>query len=268
MAQLYSSFSNKQQQIFSMQILANGSRFTEFVYSVYTVVLRYCWLGIWKSIRPVKIEWWGADICLQRCADCLHMVQLMPLHPQTPSTLASFKSRLILPSWYWLTQVVLEKRSLNECSCGISSSSSSSSSCIQCVISGVSAQWLTICKQVGRKKDLNKGGCRIPVRKPLCVGSWLLKICLYLSLCGGGIIQSLLAVEAAGLLNDAVLQLQTTIIYRHYNYFSYSSISWRREKETNFLFCACFLVLDRNWWNSSHILGLRKVDLYATGSRI
>jgi len=40
---------------------------------------------------------------------------------------------------------------------------------------------------------------------------------LYFSLCGGGIIQSLLAVEAAGLLNDDVLQLQTTIIYRHYN---------------------------------------------------
>jgi len=160
-------------------------------------------------------------VLLSVCSDvqivCLHMVQLMPLHPQTPSTLASFKSRLILPSWYWLTQVVLEKRSLNECSCGISSSSSSSSSCIQCVISGVSIQWLAICKQVGRQNDLNEEGCRVPVRKPLCVGSWLLKICLYLSLCGGGIIQSLLAVEAAGLLNDAVLQSQTTIIYCRYN---------------------------------------------------
>ena len=28
-------------------------------------------------------------------------------------SLASFKSRLILPLWYWLTQVVLEKRPLN-----------------------------------------------------------------------------------------------------------------------------------------------------------
>jgi len=33
---------------------------------------------------------------------------------KTPSSLASFKSRLVLPFWYWLTQVVLEKRPLNE----------------------------------------------------------------------------------------------------------------------------------------------------------
>ena len=34
------------------------------------------------------------------------------------SSLASFKSRLVLPFWYWLTQVVLEKRPLNGCSGG------------------------------------------------------------------------------------------------------------------------------------------------------
>jgi len=34
-------------------------------------------------------------IRLQQGADCLHMVQLMPLHPKTPSSLASFKSRLV-----------------------------------------------------------------------------------------------------------------------------------------------------------------------------
>ena len=55
-------------------------------------------------------------ICLGRGADCLHMVQLMPLHPVTPSSLASFKSRLVLPFWYRLTQVALEKRPLNGCS--------------------------------------------------------------------------------------------------------------------------------------------------------
>ena len=52
----------------------------------------------------------------ERGADCLHMVQLMPLHPKTPSSLASFKSRLFIPFWYRLTQVVLEKGPLNECS--------------------------------------------------------------------------------------------------------------------------------------------------------
>ena len=30
-------------------------------------------------------------ICLEQGADCLHMVQLMPLHPKTASSLASFK---------------------------------------------------------------------------------------------------------------------------------------------------------------------------------
>jgi len=33
-----------------------------------------------------------------------------------PPSLASFKSRLVLPFWYRLTQVVLEKRPLNGCS--------------------------------------------------------------------------------------------------------------------------------------------------------
>jgi len=52
-------------------------------------------------------------ICLEQGADCLHMVQLMPLHSKTPSSIVSFKSRLVLPFWYRLAQVVLEKRPLN-----------------------------------------------------------------------------------------------------------------------------------------------------------
>ena len=48
------------------------------------------------------------------------MVQLMQLHPKTPSSLASFKSRLVLPFWYRLTQIVLEKRPLNGCSVAFS----------------------------------------------------------------------------------------------------------------------------------------------------
>ena len=51
-------------------------------------------------------------ICLERGAD-LHMAQLMPL-PLT--ALAPIKSRLVLPFWYRLSQVVLEKRPLNGCS--------------------------------------------------------------------------------------------------------------------------------------------------------
>jgi len=62
-------------------------------------------------------------ICLERDADCLHMVQLMPLPSQTPSSLASFKSILVLPFWYLLAQVVLEKRPSNGCSSSSSSTS-------------------------------------------------------------------------------------------------------------------------------------------------
>ena len=78
-------------------------------------VLWLCWLGIRKSIHHLNIECWGVGVvvCLERGADCLHMVQLMPLRPKTPSSLASFKSRLVLPFWYQLTQVVLQKRQWN-----------------------------------------------------------------------------------------------------------------------------------------------------------
>jgi len=59
-----------------------------------------------------KLEWWGAGvvICLERDAN-LHMAQLMPLL----RTVSCF--RLVLPFWYWLTQVVLEKEPLNGCVC-------------------------------------------------------------------------------------------------------------------------------------------------------
>ena len=49
-------------------------------------------------------------ICLEQGAD-LHMAQLMPL------SLASVKSRLVLPFWYRLTRVVLDKGPLNGCVC-------------------------------------------------------------------------------------------------------------------------------------------------------
>ena len=52
-------------------------------------------------------------ICLERGADCLHIVQLMPLPCQ--NLLPHLKSRLVLPFWYRLTQVVLEKSPLNGC---------------------------------------------------------------------------------------------------------------------------------------------------------
>ena len=62
------------------------------------------WLSVWSEVQSVCIS---SSWC--HC------------HPKTPSPLATFKSRLVLPFQYWLTQVVLEKRLLN----GSSSSSSS-----------------------------------------------------------------------------------------------------------------------------------------------
>jgi len=78
----------------------------------------HCWLGVRKSVRPVNIDWWGVGvvICLERGAECLHVVQLMPLLSQNPIIACLIKSRLVLPLWYRLTQVFLEKRPLNGCS--------------------------------------------------------------------------------------------------------------------------------------------------------
>ena len=48
-------------------------------------------------------------ICLERGADCLHMVQLMPLHPQTASSLASFTWRLVYLSGTGLPRLSWKK---------------------------------------------------------------------------------------------------------------------------------------------------------------
>ena len=76
-----------------------------------------CWLGGMKSIRPVKnMEWWGAGmvVCLERGANDLHMVQLMPLPPR----------HLLLqqnPEWFILLVPAYPgcpgKRPLNVCVC-------------------------------------------------------------------------------------------------------------------------------------------------------
>ena len=75
-------------------------------------VLWRCWLGGRKGIRPVKTEWWGAGIIiwLERGAN-LHS----GCHYHSLS-LASVKSRLVLPFWYRLTWVVPDKGPLNGCS--------------------------------------------------------------------------------------------------------------------------------------------------------
>jgi len=46
-------------------------------------------------------------ICLERSANDLHVILLIPL--PSPPSLASVKFRMVLPFWYRLTQVVPEK---------------------------------------------------------------------------------------------------------------------------------------------------------------
>ena len=90
-----------------------------------TGVYWHYFLGVGKGIRPVKIDWWGVGvvICLERIQIVCMCSSWCHCHPKTRSlSLASFKSRLVLLFWYWLTQVVLEKRLLNGCSSFSSSS--------------------------------------------------------------------------------------------------------------------------------------------------
>ena len=66
---------------------SKGNHLLDFVVLFYpwlpSVVWR-CWLGGRKGTRPVRIEWSGTGmvICLERGANDLYMVQLMPLPPQ------------------------------------------------------------------------------------------------------------------------------------------------------------------------------------------
>ena len=86
-------------------------------YVILPSVLWHCWLGVRKSIRPVKIEWWGVGVVyLERGTEIVCIwSSWCHCRPKTSSSLASFKPRLVLPFWYRLTQVVLENGPLNGC---------------------------------------------------------------------------------------------------------------------------------------------------------
>jgi len=62
----------------------------------------------WLSGREASLEKLSNEVlvwlCLERGADYLHMVQLMPLHPQTLSSLASFN-----PDWFYLSGTSLSR---------------------------------------------------------------------------------------------------------------------------------------------------------------
>ena len=71
-------------------------------------VLWRCWLGGRKGIRPVKN--WGAGVVVW--SEVQTCIRPSWCHCHSLS-LASVKSRLVLPFWYRLTRLVPEKRPLN-----------------------------------------------------------------------------------------------------------------------------------------------------------
>ena len=79
-------------------------------------VLRRCWLGGWKGIRPVKTERWGCWRGYLSGARCwLAWPSWCHCHSLS---LASVKSRLVLPFWYRLTRIYSpDKGQLNGCVC-------------------------------------------------------------------------------------------------------------------------------------------------------
>ena len=106
---------------------------------IFTVVLPSvlwcCWLGGWKGIWPVKnwsggmLVWLSVWIEVQTC--------IWPSWCQSHSlSLASVKSRLVLPFWYGLTWVVPEKGPLNGCVCVIYFHCCTTEICLCAILSG------------------------------------------------------------------------------------------------------------------------------------
>jgi len=78
-------------------------------------VLWHCWLGGRKGIRSVKnwvVRCWRGYLSGARCR-----LAYGPADATATQSLASVKSRLVLPFWYWLTRVVTDRGPLNGCVC-------------------------------------------------------------------------------------------------------------------------------------------------------
>jgi len=75
-----------------------------------------CWLGGRKGIWPVKNLSGGVLAWLSAWSEMQTYIWLSWCHCHSLS-LASVKSRLVLPFWYQLTHVVTEKGPLNGCVC-------------------------------------------------------------------------------------------------------------------------------------------------------
>ena len=96
--------------------LRTRSLYSYYDYLLFTAAFSalYCWLGGRKVIWPVKTERWGAGVVVRNKVQTCIWPSWCQCHSLS---LASVKSRLVLPFWYWLTWVVLEKGLLNGCVC-------------------------------------------------------------------------------------------------------------------------------------------------------
>jgi len=113
-------------------------------------VLWRCWLGGRRAIRPVKnwvVGCWHGYLSGARC--------ILAYGPaDATATLASVKSRLVLPFWYRLTRVVLEKEPLNGSVCA----------CVyraMLCIRGTSHGPVSVCLSVTSRSSTKMAKCRI-----------------------------------------------------------------------------------------------------------
>ena len=107
-------------QLHNQRLQINSFMF--WIYKCFTLLLTLpsvlwrCWLGGRKGIWPVKKQSGGVLAWLSVWSKVQTCIWLSWCHCHSPS-LASLKSRLVLPFWYRLTRVVLEKGPLNGCVC-------------------------------------------------------------------------------------------------------------------------------------------------------
>ena len=98
-----------------ISFFSNFTSFSFFTSFFLPSVLWRCWLGGRKRIRPVKLSG-GVLVWLPVWSEVQTCIWPSWCHCHS-SSLASVKSRLVLPFWYQLTLVVPDKGPLSVCVC-------------------------------------------------------------------------------------------------------------------------------------------------------
>ena len=173
------------------------------------------WLSVWSEVQTcIWLSWW-------------HCHSL---------SLASVKSRLVLPFWYQLTWVVADKGPLHGCVCVCVLACRSSNMkafglyCQLCLL--VANRSHSVIVDFTKVYDLDYSS--------VMVCKFLFNVWIFF----------------VNLPADVFMFIPqiTTLCCSSPSCYVYTM---RQKKGTNFLLCASFLILDRNWWIFFHILGLR-----------